>query len=67
MRRIRFEQVRPGYVLEYKGEYYIKLQHPIRKTNRLEWNAVSSNGGMFNFYPYEEVSEVGPLNKGVNK
>lgn len=67
MRRIRFEQVRPGYVVEHKGEYYVKLQQPVRRESNLKWNAVNSNGGMFNFYPYEEVSEIGPFSKGANK
>lgn len=63
MRRLRFDAVKAGYILEYKGERYIKLDREVKVTTNLRWNAVASNGALFNFFPYEEVSEIGPFAK----
>lgn len=61
MKRLRFDAVQRGYIFEYKGEKYIKLAKPVRITPKLIFNAVSNNGGLINFFPYEEVTEIGSL------
>lgn len=63
MRRIRFDMVKAGYVFEHKGGQYVKLQQPVRLSSALHWNAISENGGLINFYPFTEVSEIGPFAK----
>jgi len=62
MRRLRFDSVPMGHVIEHKGMYYLKLANPVRLTSSLKWNAVTlSNGGLFNFLTYEEVNDCGPF------
>lgn len=59
MKRLRFDAVQRGYIFEHKGEKYIKLAKPVRITPKLTFNAVANNGELINFFPYEEVTQVG--------
>lgn len=63
MRRMRFDAAKAGYVIEWKGEQYVKLQKEVKITSMLRWNAVTASGALFNFFPYEEITEIGPFTK----